>query len=41
MIVNPEDDKSDVLIEIDGEQEGILLATFEIIPRSIQVKGYL
>jgi YegS/Rv2252/BmrU family lipid kinase len=36
-----EDDKSDVLIEIDGEQVGILPATFEIIPRSIQVKGYL
>lgn len=36
-----EDEKSDVLIEIDGEQVGILPATFEIIPRSIQVKGYL
>lgn len=36
-----EDDKIDVLIEIDGEQVGILPATFEIIPRSIQVKGYL
>jgi diacylglycerol kinase family enzyme len=36
-----EDDESDVLIEIDGEQVGILPATFEIIPRSIQVKGYL
>jgi diacylglycerol kinase family enzyme len=36
-----EDDKGDVLIEIDGEQVGILPATFEIIPRSIQVKGYL
>jgi len=36
-----EDEKSDVLIEIDGEQVGILPATFEIIPRSIHVKGYL
>jgi len=36
-----EDDKSDVLIEIDGEQVGILPATFEIIPRNILVKGYL
>ncbi len=36
-----EDDKEDVLIEIDGEQVGILPATFEIIPRSIHVKGYL
>jgi diacylglycerol kinase (ATP) len=36
-----EDDKSDVLIEIDGEQVGILPATFEIIPRNFLVKGYL
>ncbi len=35
------DDKDDVLIEIDGEQVGILPATFEIVPRSIRVKGYL
>jgi len=34
------DDKNDVLIEIDGEQVGILPATFEIIPRNILVKGY-
>ena len=36
-----EDDTGDVLIEIDGEQVGILPATFEIVPRSILVKGYL
>jgi len=36
-----EDDEDEVLIEIDGEQLGKLPATFEIIPRSIQVKGYL
>ncbi|NIM57584.1 MAG: YegS/Rv2252/BmrU family lipid kinase [Candidatus Aminicenantes bacterium] len=36
-----EDDKNDVLIEIDGEQVGILPATFEIIPRNFLVKGYL
>jgi len=36
-----EDDESDVLIEIDGEQVGILPATFEIIPRNFLVKGYL
>jgi YegS/Rv2252/BmrU family lipid kinase len=36
-----EDDENDVLIEIDGEQVGILPATFEIIPRNFLVKGYL
>jgi YegS/Rv2252/BmrU family lipid kinase len=36
------DDKDiDVLIEVDGEQLGKLPATFEIIPGSILVKGYL
>ena len=36
------DDKdNDVLIEVDGEQLGKLPATFEIIPGSILVKGYL
>jgi len=35
------EDENDVLIEIDGEQVGILPATFEIIPQSILVKGYL
>ncbi len=30
-----------VLIEIDGEQVGHLPATFEIIPRSLLVKGFL
>jgi diacylglycerol kinase family enzyme len=30
-----------VLIELDGEQLGSLPATFEIIPRSLPVKGYL
>jgi diacylglycerol kinase (ATP) len=35
------DDKNEVLIEIDGEQVGMLPATFEIIPRNFLVKGYL
>jgi diacylglycerol kinase (ATP) len=35
------DDKDEVLIEIDGEQVGMLPATFEIIPRNFLVKGYL
>jgi YegS/Rv2252/BmrU family lipid kinase len=35
------DEENDVLIEIDGEQLGKLPATFEIIPGSILVKGYL
>jgi YegS/Rv2252/BmrU family lipid kinase len=30
-----------VLIELDGEQLGTLPATFEIVPRSLPVKGYL
>jgi YegS/Rv2252/BmrU family lipid kinase len=30
-----------VLIELDGEQLGSLPATFEMIPRSLPVKGYL
>lgn len=30
-----------VLIELDGEQVGRLPASFEIIPRSLQVKGFL
>jgi diacylglycerol kinase (ATP) len=38
---SPEDSHSDVLIEIDGERVGKLPATFEIIPRSIPIKGYL
>jgi diacylglycerol kinase family enzyme len=29
------------LIEIDGEQVGKLPATFEIVPQSISVKGYV
>ncbi len=37
----PEDTKEDVLIEIDGEQVGKLPAVFEIIPRSIPIKGYI
>lgn len=36
-----EDDESEVLIEIDGEQLGKLPATFEIIPHNFLVKGYL
>lgn len=30
-----------VLIELDGEQLGTLPATFEVVPRSLPVKGYL
>jgi YegS/Rv2252/BmrU family lipid kinase len=30
-----------VLIELDGEQLGMLPATFEMVPRSLPVKGYL
>jgi diacylglycerol kinase (ATP) len=30
-----------VLIELDGEQLGTLPATFEVIPRSLPVKGYI
>ena len=37
----PEDPDEDILIEIDGEQVGKLPATFEIIPRSLSVKGYV
>ncbi|NOR53159.1 MAG: hypothetical protein GQ536_03610, partial [Candidatus Aminicenantes bacterium] len=36
-----DDEENDVLIEVDGEQLGKLPATFEIIPGSILVKGYL
>jgi diacylglycerol kinase (ATP) len=36
----PETDQR-VLIELDGEQLGTLPALFEIIPRSLPVKGYL
>jgi YegS/Rv2252/BmrU family lipid kinase len=38
---NPEDLDNDVLIEIDGEQVGKLPATFEIVPRSIPIRGYI
>ncbi len=38
---DPEDFKEDVLIEIDGEQVGKLPASFEIVPRSIPIKGYI
>ena len=31
----------DVLLELDGEQLGSLPATFEVIPQSFMVKGYL
>jgi YegS/Rv2252/BmrU family lipid kinase len=37
----PEDPDEDILIEIDGEQVGKLPATFEIVPKSISVKGYV
>ena len=36
----PDEDET-VLIELDGEQLGTLPATFEIVPRSLPVKGYL
>jgi diacylglycerol kinase (ATP) len=38
---NPEDLGDNVLIEIDGEQVGKLPATFEIVPRSIPIRGYI
>ena len=37
----PEDPDDNILIEIDGEQVGKLPATFEIVPKSISVKGYV
>ena len=37
----PEDPHENILIEIDGEQVGKLPATFEIVPKSISVKGYV
>jgi diacylglycerol kinase (ATP) len=37
----PEDPYENILIEIDGEQVGKLPATFEIVPRSLSVKGYV
>jgi diacylglycerol kinase (ATP) len=37
----PEDPDEVILIEIDGEQVGKLPATFEIVPKSISVKGYV
>ena len=37
----PEDPDEDILIEIDGEQVGKLPATFEIVPKSLSVKGYV
>ena len=37
----PEDPDENILIEIDGEQVGKLPATFEIVPKSISVKGYV
>jgi diacylglycerol kinase (ATP) len=30
-----------VLLELDGEQLGALPATFEVVPLSLRVKGYL
>ncbi|MGB8951089.1 MAG: diacylglycerol kinase family protein [Candidatus Aminicenantales bacterium] len=35
------EDNAPVLIELDGEQLGKLPATFEIMPRNLQIKGYL
>jgi diacylglycerol kinase (ATP) len=37
----PENPYEEILIEIDGEQVGKLPATFEIVPRSLSVKGYV
>ncbi len=37
----PEDPDDNILIEIDGEQVGKLPAVFEIVPRSLLIKGYL
>jgi YegS/Rv2252/BmrU family lipid kinase len=37
----PDDESQKVLIEIDGEQVGSLPASFEIVPRCFNVKGYL
>jgi YegS/Rv2252/BmrU family lipid kinase len=34
-------DQGEVLLELDGEQLGRLPAKFEIVPRAIQVKGYI
>ncbi|MDH7511682.1 MAG: diacylglycerol kinase family lipid kinase [Clostridiales bacterium] len=34
-------DEQDVLLELDGEQLGLLPATFEIFPRRLLVKGYV
>ena len=38
--VFPAEGQEDVLIELDGEQLGMLPATFEITPSSIFIKGY-
>jgi diacylglycerol kinase (ATP) len=35
----PEDPDDNILIEVDGEQIGMLPATFEIVPHSLLVKG--
>jgi diacylglycerol kinase (ATP) len=37
----PEDPDDNILIEMDGEQIGKLPATFEIVPQSFLIKGYL
>jgi diacylglycerol kinase (ATP) len=37
----PEDERETVLLELDGEQLGTLPATFEMVPRSLLIKGYL
>jgi len=36
----PEEDET-VLLELDGEQLGVLPATFEVIPQSFMIKGFL
>ncbi len=37
----PHRNENDILIELDGELPGKLPATFEIVPKVLQVKGYV
>lgn len=39
--VVPEEDEGRILLELDGEQPGTLPAMFELVPRSLLVKGNL
>ncbi|MFC2168986.1 diacylglycerol/lipid kinase family protein [Acidobacteriota bacterium] len=38
---SPGNEENDVLIEVDGEQLGVLPATFEILPQNFLIKGFL